>query len=88
MGVTGKPNPPAAYERDRTDNHSEFGTLLTQEEVVDRLRGQVSLGTLRNWRCQPGADGPPWIKAGRGILYPEILFDRWLYERLRAYQAK
>jgi hypothetical protein len=35
---------------------------LTADEVVERYRGEVSAGTLRNWRAQ--RVGPPFIKIG------------------------
>ena len=41
---------------------------LTPEEVVDRYRGGVSLGTLRNWRTR--RIGPSYIKIGKAVLYP------------------
>jgi len=31
-------------------------------------RGEVSAGTLRNWRAQRVA--PPFIKIGKSVLYP------------------
>jgi hypothetical protein len=42
--------------------------FLTPEEVVDRYRGGVSLGTLRNWRTK--RIGPSFIKIGKAVLYP------------------
>lgn len=36
---------------------------LTAEEVADRYRGSVSLGTLRNWRAM--RLGPSFIKIGK-----------------------
>ena len=49
--------------------------FLTLEEVVERYRGQVSEGTLRNWRSI--RVGPSFIKIGRAILYPLEELDRW-----------
>jgi hypothetical protein len=37
--------------------------FLTLEEVVERYRGQVSAGTLRNWRSM--RIGPSFIKIGK-----------------------
>jgi hypothetical protein len=48
---------------------------LTTEEVCDRYRGEVSLGTLRNWRAQ--RVGPPFIKIGKSVLYPVQGLDEW-----------
>jgi hypothetical protein len=82
LAVAGKPPSPSSGDRCEADSRSRFGTLLTPEEIVQRLRGQVTIATLRNWRSLAGADGPPWLKVGRGILYPERLFDLWLQQRL------
>ena len=49
--------------------------FLTLEEVVERYRGQVSEGTLRNWRSM--RIGPSFIKIGKAILYPLHELDRW-----------
>ena len=49
--------------------------ILTLEEVVERNRGQVSEGTLRNWRSM--RIGPSFIKIGKAILYPLEELDRW-----------
>jgi hypothetical protein len=48
---------------------------LTLEEVVARYRGQVSEGTLRNWRTM--RIGPSYIKIGKAVLYPASELDRW-----------
>jgi hypothetical protein len=49
--------------------------FLTLEEVVGRYRGQVSEGTLRNWRSM--RIGPSFIKIGKAVLYPLEELDRW-----------
>jgi hypothetical protein len=49
--------------------------FLTLEEVVERYRGQVSKGALRNWRTM--RIGPSFIKIGKAILYPLEELDRW-----------
>ena len=41
--------------------------LLTDEDVVARYRGRITLGTLRNWRALK--IGPPYIKVGKAVLY-------------------
>ena len=48
---------------------------LTLEEVIARYRGQVSEGTLRNWRTM--RIGPSFIKIGKAVLYPVDELDRW-----------
>ncbi len=49
--------------------------FLTAEEVSERYRGEVSVGTLRNWRAM--RIGPPFIKIGKAVLYPLELLDAW-----------
>jgi hypothetical protein len=49
-------------------SRTESPIFLTLEEVVERYRGQVSEGTLRNWRSM--RIGPSFIKIGKAILYP------------------
>jgi len=48
---------------------------LTAEEVSERYRGAVSVGTLRNWRAI--RVGPPFVKIGKAILYPVDELDAW-----------
>ena len=49
--------------------------FLTLNEVVERYRGQIGEGTLRNWRSM--RIGPSFIKIGKAILYPLDELDRW-----------
>lgn len=42
-------------------------TFLTPEEVAERYRGSVSVGTLRNWRAMK--IGPSFVKIGKAVLY-------------------
>ena len=49
--------------------------FLTAEEVSERYRGEVSVGTLRNWRVQ--RVGPPFIKIGKSVLYPVQGLEEW-----------
>ena len=49
--------------------------FLTVKEVVERYRGQVSEGTLRNWRS--ARIGPSFTKIGKAVLYPLEELDRW-----------
>jgi hypothetical protein len=41
---------------------------LTAEEVSERYRDGISVGTLRNWRSM--RVGPTFIKIGKAVLYP------------------
>jgi Helix-turn-helix domain len=49
--------------------------FLTTEEVCERYRGEISVGTLRNWRAQ--RVGPSFIKIGKSVLYPVQALDEW-----------
>jgi Helix-turn-helix domain len=48
---------------------------LTAEEVSQRYRGSVSVGTLRNWRAMK--IGPTFVKIGKAVLYPTNELDAW-----------
>jgi hypothetical protein len=56
-------------------DHVSSPAYLTLEEVVARYRGQVSKGTLRNWRAM--RIGPSFIKIGKAVLYPVTELERW-----------
>jgi hypothetical protein len=49
--------------------------FLTPEEVSERYRGEITVGTLRNWRALK--IGPPYIKIGKAVLYPVDELDSW-----------
>lgn len=49
--------------------------FLTAEEVSERYRGEVSTGTLRNWRAM--RIGPAFVKIGKAVLYPVDELDAW-----------
>ena len=49
--------------------------FLTLNEVVERYRGEISEGTLRNWRSM--RIGPSFIKVGKAVLYPLEELRRW-----------
>jgi Helix-turn-helix domain len=49
--------------------------FLTPEEVSERYRGGVSVGTLRNWRAK--RIGPTFVKIGKAVLYPTSELDAW-----------
>ena len=48
---------------------------LTAEEVSERYRSTVSIGTLRNWRAMKV--GPTFIKIGKAVLYPIDELEAW-----------
>jgi hypothetical protein len=47
---------------------------LTAEEVAERYRGEVSIGTLRNWRAM--RVGPTFVKIGKAVLTNSTLRTR------------
>lgn len=49
--------------------------FLTPEEVSERYRGEVTVGTLRNWRMM--RIGPAFVKVGRAVLYSNDELDAW-----------
>jgi hypothetical protein len=49
--------------------------FLTPEEVSERYRGGVSVGTLRNWRAMK--IGPSFVKIGKAVLYPINELEAW-----------
>jgi hypothetical protein len=49
--------------------------FLTDEEVSERYRGEISVGTLRNWRAM--RTGPTFVKIGKAVLYPVVELDAW-----------
>ena len=51
------------------------GKFLTPEEVSERYRGGISVGTLRNWRAK--RVGPNFVKIGKAVLYPVKELDVW-----------
>lgn len=59
--------------------------FLTAEEVSNRYRGEVSVGTLRNWRVQ--RIGPGFIKIGKAVLYPLDELETWDQENFVACRA-
>jgi hypothetical protein len=50
-------------------------TFLTAEEVSKRYRGEISVGTLRNWRAM--RVGPAFVKMGKAVLYPVDQLEAW-----------
>ena len=49
--------------------------FLTAQEVSERYRGEITVGTLRNWRAL--RIGPTFIKIGKAVLYPVDELDAW-----------
>jgi Helix-turn-helix domain len=49
--------------------------FLTAEEVSERYRGEITVGTLRNWRAM--RIGPAYVKIGKAVLYPVSELDAW-----------
>jgi hypothetical protein len=49
--------------------------FLTAEEVSERYRGEVTVGTLRNWRAM--RVGHAFVKIGKAVLYPVDQLDAW-----------
>lgn len=45
------------------------------EEVSERYPGEITVGTLRNWRAM--RIGPPFVKIGKAVLYPVAELDAW-----------
>lgn len=66
-------------ERIAVPHHREIAMLeskfLTPEEVAERYRGSISVGTLRNWRGM--RIGPSFVKIGKAVLYPVDSLDAW-----------
>ena len=58
---------------------------LTADEVAERYRGEVSVGTLRNWRAM--RVGPAFVKIGKAVLYPIVALDAWDEKNLVACRA-
>ena len=49
--------------------------ILTAQEVSERYRGEITVGTLRNWRAM--RIGPAFVKIGKAVLYPVDELDAW-----------
>ena len=57
------------------ENRMSDTTFLTCEEVSARYRGEISVGTLRNWRAM--RIGPAYVKIGKAVLYPLDELEAW-----------
>lgn len=60
------------HRREAAMPESKF---LTPEEVSERYRGSISVGTLRNWRGM--RIGPSFVKIGKAVLYPVDSLEAW-----------
>jgi len=58
-----------------TESSMDERKYLTAEEVSERYRGSVSVGTLRNWRAMKV--GPTFVKIGKAVLYPIDELEAW-----------
>ena len=48
--------------------------FLTPDEVAERYRGGISVGTLRNWRAM--RLGPSYVKNWQSCVYPSMSLMR------------
>jgi len=55
--------------------------FLTTEEVAERYRGEVTVGTLRNWRAM--RIGPACAKIAKSVLYPMRELEAWDQQKSR-----
>lgn len=55
--------------------------FMTKTELAERLGGR-SERTLANWRAK--RIGPPFVRAGRTILYRRASFEAWLISNERS----
>lgn len=60
--------------------------LLGVQEVARRTG--LSPATLSYWRTVGAPNTPPWIKAGRRVLYPADALVKWAEDRLVSNQEK
>jgi len=60
---------------ERQERSMDERKYLTAEEVSERYRGEISVGTLRNWRSM--RVGPTFIKIGKAVLYPIDDLEAW-----------
>lgn len=58
-----------------TNAGARANEFLTAEEVSERYRSAISVGTLRNWRA--AKIGPPFVKIGKAVLYPILELEAW-----------
>lgn len=51
--------------------------FLTTGEVAKRYRGNLSVGTLKNWRNQEPPKGPPPTYLGHKVVYALDALEKW-----------
>jgi predicted DNA-binding transcriptional regulator AlpA len=61
-----------------------FECLLTPRETADRLR--VSVSWLAKARMR--GDGPPYVKIGRSVRYPENAVHQWVKSQMHLSTSK
>jgi hypothetical protein len=66
---------PSEFGATRRETLMADGKFLTPEEVSERYRGGITVGTLRNWRAM--RIGPTFVKIGKAVLYPTAELDAW-----------
>lgn len=54
--------------------------FLTADQVAERYCGEITVGTLRNWRAL--RIGPPFMKIGKAVLYPIEELEAWDQQNL------
>ena len=54
--------------------------LLPPDETSEKIGG-TNPATLANWRSQ--GIGPPFVKIGGRVYYPEHLLDEWVTSRIQ-----
>jgi hypothetical protein len=64
-------------KRDPSNSHHPIARekYLTAEEVSERYSGEISTGTLANWRAM--RIGPTFVKIGKAVLYPVEELEAW-----------
>jgi predicted DNA-binding transcriptional regulator AlpA len=55
--------------------------FLTEKDIAAVLG--LKTRTVRAWRTQRRADGPPYVHLGGSVRYPSDEFQRWLSTRQR-----
>ena len=68
-----------AYYGRLQDMHNDLESLLTPQEVADKLK--ISLHTLASWRRQTNPHDLPWIEVGGSIRYRRSDVETWLNKR-------
>ena len=61
------------------NDNGNYKHYLTPKEVSERYGGQLSVGTLANWRS--AGISPPYIKLGGKIVYEEQALIEWEEKR-------